>query len=182
MQDMYGDVETFESGDDRARTERFTACYVREYPRVSAFLYRRTGDRSAAEELAAEVFRIAWERELAGEETGSGWLFVTARNLLGNHYRATLRLRELHRRITGELDRPAATDVDSHVLDALDALPERHRQVLLLTYWDGLSATEAGEVLGCRGSAVWVRLHRARKAFRDLYVSPLPSPTPQELS
>jgi DNA-directed RNA polymerase specialized sigma24 family protein len=103
---MYGAWRPFETGSDRARAERFTASYLREYPHVSAFLYRRTGDRSAAEEPAAAGFRIAWDRELAGVETSSGWLFVTARDLSGNHDRATLRLRELHRRITDELDRP----------------------------------------------------------------------------
>ncbi|MFF3753976.1 RNA polymerase sigma factor [Streptomyces sp. NPDC002018] len=156
------------------RSERFTTMYAREHPRVSAYVYRRLGDRGAAEELTAEVFRTAWERMAAGQETGGGWLFVTARNLLGNHYRRTARLTELHRRISDELDRAPASGQDTAVLETLDRLPERHREVLMLSYWDGLSAAETGEVLGCGGPAVWVRLHRARKAFRDLYVQPEP--------
>ncbi|MFE4175174.1 RNA polymerase sigma factor [Streptomyces sp. NPDC056909] len=144
--------------------------YTREHPRVSAYVHRRLGDRGAAEELTAEVFRTAWERTAAGHEPSSGWLFVTARNLLSNHYRRTARLTELHRRITDELNRAPASGQDTAVLDTLDRLPERHRDVLMLGYWDGLSAAEIGEVLGCGVPAVWVRLHRARKAFRDLYV------------
>ncbi len=141
---------------------------------MMAFVLRRLGARAAAEELTAEVFRIAWERVLAGGgDVTSGWLFVTARNLLGNHYRAMARLTELHRRISDELDRPSVSDEGSAVLDTLDRLPVRHREVLLLSYWDGLSAAETGEVLGCSGAAVWVRLHRARKAFRDLYAEPV---------
>ncbi|MFD7893987.1 RNA polymerase sigma factor [Streptomyces sp. NPDC059743] len=159
---------------DGDRSERFTAMYVREHPRVSAYVHRRLGDRSAAEELAAEVFRTAWERMAAGHETSSGWLFVTARNLLGNHYRKSARLTELHRRITDELHRAPASGQDTAVLDTLDRLPDRHRDVLMLSYWDGLSAAEMSEVLGCGVPAVWVRLHRARKAFRDLYVQPEP--------
>ena len=49
--------------------------------------------------------------------------------------------------------------------DVLDALPEAAREVLMLPYWDGLPAAEAGRVLGCSAAAVWVRLHRARAAF-----------------
>ncbi|MFJ1594463.1 RNA polymerase sigma factor [Kitasatospora albolonga] len=163
-----------QTGSDRERAARFTALYVRDHPRVMAFVHRRLGDRAAAEELTAEVFRIAWERVLkGGGGVTSGWLFVTARNLLGNHYRAMARLTELHRRITDELDRTPASGEDSAVLDTLDRLPVRHREVLLLSYWDGLSAAEVGEVLGCSGAAVWVRLHRARKAFRDLYAEPV---------
>ncbi|MEW1722864.1 sigma-70 family RNA polymerase sigma factor [Streptomyces sp. NPDC093109] len=169
-------------GSNTATTARFTALYAREHPRVSAYVYRRLGDRSAAEELTAEVFRIAWERTAGagagagdvtaacGEVMTTGWLIVTARNLLGNHYRATARLTELHRRITDELDRAPAAGQDTAVLDALDQLPDRHRDVLLLSYWDGLGAAEIGEVLGCAAPAVWVRLHRARKAFRAVYM------------
>ncbi|MFJ1607903.1 RNA polymerase sigma factor [Streptomyces sp. NPDC088253] len=157
---------------DRERAARFTALYVRDHPRVSAFVHRRVGDRDAAEELTAEVFRIAWERALGGTEATTGWLFVTARNLLSNHHRAATRLTELHRRITDELDRAPASTEDSVVLETLERLPERHRDVLLLRYWDGLSTAETAEVLGCSGPAVWVRLHRAREAFRDGYASP----------
>ncbi|WP_228447257.1 RNA polymerase sigma factor [Streptomyces paludis] len=158
-------------GSNTAKTARFTALYAREQPRVFAYAYRRLGDRNEAEELTAEVFRIAWERTATGGEVmTTGWLIVTARNLLANHYRATARLTDLHRRITAELDRAPASGQDTAVLDALDQLPARHRDVLLLSYWDGLSAAETGEVLGCAAPAVWVRLHRARKAFRAVYV------------
>ncbi|MEU5108004.1 sigma-70 family RNA polymerase sigma factor [Streptomyces sp. NPDC021354] len=172
-------MKTIQTGDERGRSTRFTTVYAREHPRVVAFVHRRVGDRGASEELAAEVFRIAWEHTLkdGGEgEITAGWLFVTARNLVRNHYRAEARLGELHRRITDELGRTAATDQDSAVLDTLDRLPAHHREVLVLSYWDGLSAAEAGAVLGCGAPAVWVRLHRARKAFRDLYRAPAPSP------
>ena len=153
---------------DREHTARFTALYVRDHPRVCAYVHRRSGDRGAAEELTAEVFRTAWERMMAGHEVGTGWLFVTARNLLSNHYRSMARLTEMHRTIACELGNAPASGQDNAVLDALDRLPSAHREVLLLSYWDGLSAAEAGAVLGCSVSAVWVRLHRARKAFRDV--------------
>ncbi|RNF78165.1 RNA polymerase sigma factor [Streptomyces botrytidirepellens] len=165
-------METLKTRSDRDRAARFTALYVRDHPRVCAFVHRRSGDRGAAEELTAEVFRTAWERMTAGQDVGTGWLFVTARNLLSNHYRSVARLTELHHTIADALGRAPASGQDNAVLDALDRLPAAHREVLLLSYWDGLSATEAGEVLGCSTSAVWVRLHRARKAFRHVYDRP----------
>ncbi|SMF85708.1 RNA polymerase sigma factor [Streptomyces sp. Amel2xC10] len=165
-------METLQTRSDRDRAARFTALYVRDHPRVCAYARRRSGDRETAEELTAEVFRIAWERMTAGHDVGPGWLFVTARNLLGNHYRSTARLTQLHRAIADASGRAPASDQDNAVLDALDRLPSAHREVLLLSYWDGLSAAEAGEVLGCGTSAVWARLHRARKAFRHVYDLP----------
>lgn len=168
----YRGVETSTTRSDPDRAARFTALYVRDHPRVCAYVHRRTGDRAAAEELTAEVFRTAWERMTAGHDVGTGWLFVTARNLLSNHYRSMARLTEMHRTLADALDRATAPGRDDAVLDALDRLPSAHREVLLLSYWDGLSAAEAGEVLGCGASAVWVRLHRARKAFRAAYDLP----------
>ncbi|MFD5662009.1 RNA polymerase sigma factor [Streptomyces hirsutus] len=165
-------MDDIQTATDRERAARFTAFYARDHPRVSAFAHRRVGDRRTAEELTAEVFRIAWERTLGGEEVSTGWLFVTARNLLSNHHRATARLTELHRRITDELDRVPASGEDSAVLETLERLPARHRDVLLLRYWDGLNASETAEVLGCSVPAVWVRLHRAREAFRGTYAPP----------
>ncbi|MET9778172.1 RNA polymerase sigma factor [Streptomyces sp. NPDC006367] len=164
-------MDDIQTASDRERVVRFTAFYVREHPRVTAFVYRRLGDRGSAEELTADVFRIAWERTLGGGEVSTGWLFVTARNLLSNHHRAAARLTELHRRVTDELGRAPASEEDSAVLETLERLPVRHRDVLLLRYWDGLSASEAAEVLGCSVPAVWVRLHRAREAFRGIYAS-----------
>ncbi|MEF9905832.1 RNA polymerase sigma factor [Streptomyces sp. P9-A2] len=113
-------MDDIQTATDRERAARFTAFYARDHPRVSAFVHRRVGDRGTAEELTAEVFRIAWERTLGGEEVSTGWLFVTARNLLSNHHRATARLTELHRRITDELDRAPASGEDSAVLKTLE--------------------------------------------------------------
>ncbi|MDR1800096.1 MAG: hypothetical protein LBR19_09515 [Bifidobacteriaceae bacterium] len=35
-------------------------------------------------------------------------------------------------------------------------------------YWEELSAGECAQVLGCSTGAVWVRLHRARAALREV--------------
>ncbi len=40
--------------------------------------------------------------------------------------------------------------------------------MLQLTYWDGLTARESAQFMGCSTAAVWVRLTRARAALREL--------------
>jgi RNA polymerase sigma-70 factor (ECF subfamily) len=59
-------------------------------------------------------------------------------------------------------------EVRSAVRKAIDALPERHRCVLLLRDIEGLSSEEVAERLGIRADAVKMRLHRARQALRTL--------------
>ncbi len=84
----------------------FVAVYTREYPRIVAYARRRTGDLHSAEEIAVEVFRIAWE-QLASGVPSTGWLFVTARNLLHTHHRQALRNMRLRHKLEQEREREA---------------------------------------------------------------------------
>jgi RNA polymerase sigma-70 factor (ECF subfamily) len=149
---------------------RFVALYTREYPRVVAYARRRTGDLGSAEDVAAEVFRIAWERLGGGNEMPStGWLFVTARNLLHSHYRSVERSTMLRHRL--EQEREGGTeerpdDRAERVRDALGRLPVEQRELLIAHYWDDLSGADCAALVGCSVGAVWVRLHRARAALR----------------
>jgi RNA polymerase sigma-70 factor (ECF subfamily) len=61
------------------------------------------------------------------------------------------------------------------VLDALAALPEKEREVLMLTAWEELSGSEAARVLGCSATAYRIRLHRARRRLRER-LDPPPTP------
>ncbi len=54
--------------------------------------------------------------------------------------------------------------------DALDALPEEVREVLLLRDVEGLTAPEAAEAVGISVGALKSRLHRARAALREALI------------
>ena len=153
--------------DDRTRT-KFVAVYTHEHPRLVAFVLRRTGDRGVAEDVTAEVFRIAWER--VGETIpDSAWLFVTAGNLTMAHHRATRRSAIVRQRLIDAGFERGDDPVDrrgEQLLAALDALPLDQRELLTSHYWDGLSGSECAALAGCSVGAVWVRLHRARAALR----------------
>jgi RNA polymerase sigma-70 factor (ECF subfamily) len=149
----------------------FSAMFARQHPRIVAFARRRTGNTQAAEDIAAEVFRIAWEQVENGIPEPA-WLFVTAKNVLSNHQRANTRLAEACRRLRDErgLAGPEADGGEpaDRLLEALEQLPEPTRELLLAHYWDGLSGAECAALLGCSTGSVWVRLHRARAALRQL--------------
>jgi RNA polymerase sigma-70 factor (ECF subfamily) len=49
--------------------------------------------------------------------------------------------------------------------EALGRLSPGDREVLLLTYWDGLSSSEISDLLNTSATAIRMRLHRARKAL-----------------
>lgn len=61
---------------------------------------------------------------------------------------------------------PADTLVNLDLVrSALATLSARDQEVLRLTEWDELTATEGAQVLGCSTPTFTVRLHRARRRF-----------------
>ena len=105
----------------------FIELYQAQYPRVVANARRRLGTLSDAEDCAAEVFRLAWERDAA---PSVGWVFVTARNIVYALRRSSLRLSELVVRIAREENMKVVGN-PTGLLDALDRLPEADRELLV---------------------------------------------------
>ena len=56
--------------------------------------------------------------------------------------------------------------IEAEVRDALNALPEHFRLVIVLSDIEGLSYKEIAEVMGCPVGTVMSRLHRARKLLQ----------------
>lgn len=143
------------------------ALHAEHYRRVYRYIAYRISDRERAEELANDVFRIAWEKWPA-EPPGIGWLIATARNVLGNEYKGRRRREQLVDRLAEDARAKSASGNDhqqDYVADILSRLKDRDREVLMLSYWDDLTIAELAETLACTPSAAAVRLHRARKAF-----------------
>lgn len=148
----------------------FTELYRANYGRVLRFIARRVDDDRAAEDLTAEVFQIAWSRAALGTPLSPAWLFVTAKNTLSNHRRSVQRGERAFRRLAADsAGQQADTATAELVVEALAALPEAQRDILVHRYWDGLGAREIGTITNASVSAVWVRLHRARQAFTESF-------------
>lgn len=137
--------------------------------------YRFCGDRGRSEDMAQEVFLRVY-RGLAkwrGDAAFSTWLFAVATNL----YRS-----ELRRIPTGavsledaiELDDPRAGSqaMDANLDDkdrahalrrAVDSLPAKYREALILFYFQDMDVPAAARSLGLPEGTVKARLFRARK-------------------
>ncbi len=58
-------------------------------------------------------------------------------------------------------------DIDAIVIrQAVSKLPDQHRIVLILKYYEQLSMEEIAQVLGCSADRIKMRLHRARNVLR----------------
>lgn len=151
-----------------AKEQAFIDLHTQHSARVFAYIACRINDRHRAEELAADVFRIAWQKQLS-EPPGIGWLLATARNVIGNEYKGRRRRQELVDRLADETrsqtPEEGNTGERAAVAGVLMQLRERDREVLMLSYWDDLTTAELAQALECSPSAAAVRLHRARRAF-----------------
>ena len=150
----------------------FRAVYDRHYADVVRYGLRRldtSAGASAAEELAQEVFLVAWRRRWDVPSQALPWLYGVARRLLANHWRAQRAAPP-----PGPLsDHPAADRHDgvTALLDvraALTRLSDDDQEILRLVAWEQLAVGEAAQVLGCGVTAAKVRLHRARRRLTDL--------------
>jgi RNA polymerase sigma factor (sigma-70 family) len=153
----------------------FSDLYRTHYPPILSTCIRRLGSRDAAEDAAHEVFRIAWQHYDPREDNVDlAWLYVTARNVIGNEYRRFARSRVALSR----LEPLSADEQSADALDlraALTRLRASDRELLYMAYWEDLSAQEIGSVLGISAPAVWVRMTRARDALRSVMLEAVPA-------
>ena len=172
----------------------FGVIFDRHGSTLLRFLARRV-DPAEAEDLLGEAFRIAFERRSAFDQdrdSARPWLYGIAANLVAKHHRGEARrLRAMTRASALRAsaarlldDDPAeravaAADAGAlwpRVVDAIGALPETERQVLLLLAWEELSYDEIAQALGVPVGTVRSRLSRGRARLaaltRDVPLAP----------
>jgi RNA polymerase sigma factor (sigma-70 family) len=135
---------------------------------VLRYAQRRT-DFASAQDIVSDTFIVA-ERKLAQVPAEPlPWLLAIARGLLANQQRGARRRERLAHLLGRNASPPLEHDrAGRELLEALSRLPDLDREALLLIAWEGLSASQAAEVLGCTPNAFNVRIHRARKRLQHL--------------
>jgi len=141
-------------------------------PRVLAYLARRTTPREDAADVYQEVLTTVWRKvhhapDAEGEALA--WMLAIARRTLANHRRSTGRRLAATDRLRDELlaSPPAEGTGGDDRVDAVRAallgLGEDDREVLLLTYWEGLTSDQVAAVVGAGAATTRKRLQRARE-------------------
>lgn len=136
-------------------------------------LYRRTGDRDRAEDLAQETFT----RALATPpESPRSWLFAVALNLVRDDGRRAVRQGRRLQLMKAEL--PHSSPDPSQVLEedersakaqqALGELRDLDREVLLLKA-EGFNYDEIAATTGLAKSAIGTTIARARRRLVEAY-------------
>jgi RNA polymerase sigma-70 factor (ECF subfamily) len=153
--------------------------------RVAAFLYRMTGQRETAADLAQETFVKLYQARDRYHADGnfSTYLFAIASNLAKNH--ARWRMRHPTVSMDAPLDEntgPAIQLADPRadpgetaqkmekmtaVAAAFKALPPDLREAMSLFIYEGMGYAEIGVLMGCSAKAVETRIYRARQILKE---------------
>jgi RNA polymerase sigma-70 factor, ECF subfamily len=161
------------SGDRQA----FELIYRRYHQAVYRFARAMTGSAEVAEDVTQEVF-VALINELPRYDSARAafttYLYGIARNLSRNQWRRDQRRLALER-IGFAMSRPASDPLNrleeaeaaAAVRRALQALPLRYRELIILCDLHGFAYADAAVVVRTSVGAVRARLHRARHLLRD---------------
>ena len=175
----YGDAALWQAaaaGEHAA----FGQLFDRHATAVYNYLYRRTADWPAAEDLTAAVFLQAWRRRgevVFDRDSALPWLLGVARLQLRNATRSRARylaaLSRVGRETVPEASLADPADLVARQLDnaqqvrelraAIARLPRQQREVIELCVYAGLDQQAAALSLGVSVGTVKSRLHRARQ-------------------
>ncbi len=141
--------------------------YLRYRDKLLFYIRARVENEQDAEDLCSTVFMKAWAHlpDYDGQRSSvSTWLFSIAHNVVIDFYRA--------RRPTAELDEavPAPErDMELEALaEALEALSERERDVIVLHYYHGLTLKEVAVHMCLAYSTVKLCHNRALKLLQQM--------------
>jgi len=155
-------------------TADLTELFEQYYGSLVRMLYRRTGDRDRAEDLAQETFARA---VAAPPNNPRPWLFAVALNLVREDGRRAVRqgrrLELIRTEDRGEENPEVDYDRNERsaaVRAALATLTERDREALLLKA-EGFNYGEIAATLGLSKGAVGTTLARARRRLVEAYQS-----------
>jgi RNA polymerase sigma-70 factor (ECF subfamily) len=149
-----------------------------------------TGVREEAEDLAQEVFITVYRKiELfRGDSPLSTWIYRIAYNLCMNRRKYLSRRHDRDRQdfddvaehnivesasmaTSAKVERPdemvEGLQMERLVQDAISALDEEHRVILVLRDVQNMSYEEISEITGLAAGTVKSRLHRARLALKE---------------
>lgn len=150
-------------------TQGFDGFYAEEMRPLRRLAYLLTGDWSEAEELAQDAMERtyrAWDRISERDRPGA-----YARTVLMNRHRSLLRramVEAKHTVIRAQetVHRDALTEDRVVLWSAVSSLSVRHRQAVVLRFYEDLSDNDIAEIMGCPVGTVKSLIHRGLARLR----------------
>ncbi len=173
-------LETLVATSQDGSRDAFGELYDLLYDRVYAYVFRRVYDRTASQDIVANIFycmmthldKFRWQ----GDARLYAWVFRISMNEIATYFRKGKNYTTVEDWLSFSetianddepiLDRMVYDDEITELTAAVKRLPEKLRSVVELYYFANLSHKEIALTLGIRQEAARVRQHRAIEILR----------------
>ncbi len=167
---------------DRLKTkdrQAFAVLIERYRDALVNYLYRMSGSKAKAEDLAQETFLLLYEKSAGYQEYGrfSGYLYRIATNLYKNSLRRErakyiLSLALNHskngQRPPDPQQQAQANEINRQIEKAILKVPLRYRTPLVLFEIQGLTYQELADMSGVKIGTIKSRINRGRNILRKI--------------
>lgn len=162
------------SGD----TNAFEVLYKRFERRLYQYLRVMTNNDALAEEVLVDVMVAVWQgaKNFHGTSQVSTWMFGIARHkgldAVRSLIKSETRTQELDENTEmvdvrqDPLEKAEQTSIGLFVGKAIGTLSQEHQEVIYLTFFEGLSYQEIGELTGCPVNTVKTRVFYAKQKLK----------------
>lgn len=173
-----------DDGVDTLESAAFQRLFEQHFPELYRFAYRYVRAEETAKDLVGEAFLRLWRQRVQVDLEGPAarsYLYTIVRYQALDHLRRR-RVEERWRRdyvtpLVTEQGAALAADPDQEftaretgaaIQQAVDSLPHRQRQVLLLRWQQQASYDEIAETLGISPKTVAIHIGRAIQRLREI--------------
>jgi RNA polymerase sigma-70 factor (ECF subfamily) len=156
-----------ERGQLQVTRDRVHDAWVAHHERLWHSLLAWSGDREVASDALAEAFAQATRRGAAIDDVGR-WVWRAAFRIAGGLLADGRRGLGADPTSTNPADRATLPDDAVALIDALDRLGPRDRQIVVLSIVGGWPAADIGRLTNAAPGTVRVQLHRAKARLRNL--------------
>jgi RNA polymerase sigma factor (sigma-70 family) len=146
----------------------FTDAYPRLFDQAYRIAYRLLGDRTEAEDVAAETCARAYSRWRAVSDFAEPWCVRVSGNLALDLLRARSRATRRGHQQPFERDEIAASTQRLDLYRALTQLPRRQREVVVLRFLGDQTEEQTAALLGVSAGSVKTHGSRGLSRLREL--------------
>ncbi|MDQ8203410.1 RNA polymerase sigma factor [Pelagicoccus sp. SDUM812003] len=158
--------------------------FERYHGSLVGFFRRVDGRGKIGEDLAQETFWriVRYRKSFDGRRPFRAWMFQIARNVMNDHLRKSMRAGkvmdprvELNEELAAQPDSDVSAEVERGerkelLREALSRLPLEKRELIVLCRFEELPYAEIAPMFGCSVGALKVRLFRALKELKEVFI------------